>query len=62
VRVTDANGKLLFEGIPPVGASLSYPGPVVVRVGDPAVVAATAGDERRESLGPAGRVSTVRLP
>jgi cytoskeleton protein RodZ len=61
VRVTDANGRVLYEGIPAVGSNLSFPGPVRVRAGNPAVVSATAGGSTRSRLGGDDPV-TLTLP
>ena len=61
LRVTDASGKLLFEGIPEAGSSQVYAGPIIVRAGRPDVVSATAKGVTKDALG-GGTPGTFRLP
>lgn len=62
LRVTNARGQVLFEGIPAVGSTLSYPGPVRVRAGNAGAVIASVGGTARGPLGPLGEVAETRLP
>lgn len=61
LRVTDAGGKLLFEGIPEAGSSQVYTGPITVRAGRPDVISATARGVTKDALG-GDAPGTFRLP
>lgn len=61
LRVTDASGKLLFEGIPEVGSSQVYNGSITVRAGRPDVISATAKGVTKDALG-GGTPGTFTLP
>ncbi len=54
-------GRVVYEGIPAVGSTLSFQGQVTVRAGNPAAISATANGTTRNSLGGNSPV-TVRLP
>ncbi len=61
LRVTDASGKLLFEGIPEAGSSQIYNAPITVRAGRPDVISATAKGVTKDALG-GGTPGTFRFP
>ncbi len=61
MRVTGPGGKVLFEGIPEVGSSQSFPAPITVRAGRPDVISAVIGGVTRSSLGGAN-AATISLP
>ncbi len=62
VRVSDGRtGRLLYEGTVPSGTQLSYPLPVVVRVGNAGAVRAIVGGQDRGRMGNVGQVVTQRF-
>jgi cytoskeleton protein RodZ len=62
VRITDASGKRLYEGIPAAGTVKNFPGPVSVRAGRPDLIVASIGGQSRGTLGTKASPATVRLP
>jgi cytoskeleton protein RodZ len=62
VRVTDATGKRVFEGIPAKGTVKNFPGPVTVRAGRPDLIVASVGGQSKGALGTKPSPTTVRLP
>jgi cytoskeleton protein RodZ len=62
VRITDASGKRLYEGIPAAGTVKNFPGPVSVRAGRPDLIVASIGGQPRGALGTKASPATVRLP
>ena len=62
VRITDSNGKRLYEGIPAAGTVKNFPGPVSVRAGRPDLIVASIGGQSRGALGTKASPATVRLP
>lgn len=62
LRVTDGRtGRLLYEGTVSAGTQLSYPLPVVVRVGNAGVVRAIVNGQDRGRMGNIGQVVTQRF-
>uniref|UniRef100_A0A7C3DIL5 DUF4115 domain-containing protein n=1 Tax=Meiothermus ruber TaxID=277 RepID=A0A7C3DIL5_MEIRU len=62
IRVTDGRtGRLLYEGTVSSGTQLSYPLPVVVRVGNAGVVRAIVNGQDRGRMGNVGQVVTQRF-
>ncbi len=61
IRVTDANGSVVYEGIPASDTRLSFTPPVRVRAGRPDLVSATIGTTTRQ-LGTVPSPATIRLP
>jgi cytoskeleton protein RodZ len=61
IRITNGGNRVLFEGIPEVGSSLSYPAPITVRAGRPDVISAAFDGQTRDPLGGAN-AATIRLP
>lgn len=61
VRVTDTQGKKLYEGTAAVGTRLAYPGTVIVRAGNAAAVQATVDGQKLGPLGATGEVVTRTL-
>lgn len=62
LRVTDGHtGQPLYEGTVPAGTQLSYPLPVVVRVGNAGVVRAIVDGQDRGLMGSIGQVVTQRF-
>jgi cytoskeleton protein RodZ len=61
LRVTNASGTVLYEGIPEAGSSQNFAGPITVRAGRPDVIAATSSAGTRDPLGGAS-AGTFRLP
>ncbi|KZK15676.1 RodZ domain-containing protein [Meiothermus taiwanensis] len=62
IRVTDGRtGRQLYEGTVAAGTQLSYPLPVVVRVGNAGVVRAIVNGQDRGRMGNAGQVVTQRF-
>jgi cytoskeleton protein RodZ len=62
VRVTDASGKRVYEGIPAKGTVKNFPGPVTVRAGRPDLIVASVGGQSKGTLGTKPSPTTVRLP
>jgi cytoskeleton protein RodZ len=62
VRITDASGKRLYEGIPAAGTVKNFSGPVSVRAGRPDLIVASIGGQPRGALGTKPSPTTVRLP
>jgi cytoskeleton protein RodZ len=62
VRITDLNGKRLYEGIPAAGTVKNFPGPVLIRAGRPDLIVASIGGQSRGALGTKASPATVRLP
>lgn len=62
VRVTDATGKRVYEGIPAKGTVKNFPGPVTVRAGRPDLIVASVGGQSKGSLGTKASPATIRLP
>ena len=62
VRVTDATGKRVYEGIPAKGTVKNFPGPVTVRAGRPDLIVASVGGQSKGALGTKPSPTTVRLP
>jgi cytoskeleton protein RodZ len=62
VRVTDASGKRVYEGIPAKGTVKNFPGPVTVRAGRPDLIVASVGGQSKGALGTKPSPTTVRLP
>jgi cytoskeleton protein RodZ len=62
VRVTDASGKRVYEGIPAKGSVKNFPGPVTVRAGRPDLILASIGGQSKGALGTKATPATVRLP
>ncbi|WP_415831298.1 RodZ domain-containing protein [Deinococcus frigens] len=58
VRVTDKEGQVLYEGLPPVGSVLKYPPSVSVRAGNAGAVRVSVGGGPEQALGEAGEVVT----
>ena len=61
IRVTDSQGKKLYEGTAAVGTRLAYPGTVIVRAGTAAAVQATVDGQKLGPLGSTGEVVTRTL-
>ncbi len=61
IRVLDAKGSVVYEGIPAADARLSFTPPVRVRAGRPDLINATIGTTTRQ-LATAPVPATVRLP
>jgi cytoskeleton protein RodZ len=61
VRITDTQGKILYEGIAAVGTRLAYPGTVIVRAGNAAAVQAIVDGQKLGPLGVTGEVVTRTL-
>ncbi len=61
IRVLDAKGSVIYEGIPAADARLSFTPPVRVRAGRPDLINATIGTTTRP-LATAPVPATVRLP
>jgi cytoskeleton protein RodZ len=61
IRVLDAKGSVIYEGIPAADARLSFTPPVRVRAGRPDLVNATIGTNTRQ-LATDPTPATVRLP
>jgi cytoskeleton protein RodZ len=62
IRVTDARtGRQLYEGTVPSGTQLSYPLPVVVRVGNAGAVRAFVNGQDQGRMGNVGQVVTQRF-
>lgn len=62
VRITDARtGRPLYEGTVPSGTQLSYPLPVVVRVGNAGAVRAFVNGQDQGRIGNVGQVVTQRF-
>lgn len=61
IRVTDANGSVVYEGIPASDARLTFTPPVRVRSGRPDLVSATIGTTTRQ-LATDPNPATIRLP
>ena len=61
IRVTDATGKVLYEGIPAVGSERTFPAGVKVRAGSAGAVQVMSG-EGASPLGEPGRVVTRQFP
>ncbi|MBF6596522.1 MAG: DUF4115 domain-containing protein [Thermaceae bacterium] len=61
IRVSTPSGTQLFEGQPAKGTQLSYPLPVVVRVGNALAVRAIVNGQDRGLMGSEGQVVTQRF-
>ncbi|WP_189069608.1 RodZ domain-containing protein [Deinococcus radiotolerans] len=57
-RVTDASGRILFEGTPTAGTVKSYPKGVTIRTGNAAAVKVSVDGAPGAALGQAGQVVT----
>lgn len=58
VRVTDREGQVLYEGVPPVGSVVKYPPGVSVRAGNAGAVQVRVGGGPEQAMGGAGQVVT----
>jgi cytoskeleton protein RodZ len=61
LRITGADGRVLYEGIPEAGSTQRYTVPITVRAGRPDVIAVTSSTGTRDPLGGAS-AGTFRLP
>lgn len=55
-RVTDASGRVLYEGTPPVGTRKGFPAGVTVRTGNAGAVRVSVKGAEPKALGEAGQV------
>ncbi|ACO45644.1 helix-turn-helix domain-containing protein [Deinococcus deserti] len=55
-RVTDASGRVLYEGIPPAGTRKGFPAGVTVRTGNAGAVRVSVKGSAFKALGEAGQV------
>ncbi|MFC4639642.1 RodZ domain-containing protein [Deinococcus hohokamensis] len=57
-RVTDASGRVLYEGTPPVGTRKGFPTGVTVRTGNAGAVLVSVNGAAATALGQAGQVTS----
>lgn len=60
-RVTDASGRVLYEGTPPVGTRKGFPDGIVVRTGNAGAVLVSVKGGAARALGQAGQVTSQRF-
>lgn len=60
-RITDAAGRVLYEGTPPVGSVKGFPAGVTVRTGNAGAVQVSVKGAAAKALGPTGQVITRKF-
>ncbi|MFC4427412.1 RodZ domain-containing protein [Deinococcus navajonensis] len=60
-RVTDASGRVLYEGTPPAGTRKGFPAGVTVRTGNAGAVLVSVNGADAKALGQAGQVTSQQF-